>query len=268
MNEDPSSEDFSAPGNGEPPPDRWRRLERITTARNVDDAADELDGFLKPLGIDGFGFGLIWRDGDAVSGALNCARGRMTPLVTAYLENGMANGDPVLRAMLRGERTALWSHYFFNLSRPVESWDRRAEIAALMKALGVEAGATINLNDFGGAYRAVISFTSHPQNGDAGFEAIFNRHGWAVRTASLAFCDLALREGLPSARSFGPTLSNSERLVLEGLVRGQRARDIALSLGKSEHTVRNQIAAAQARLGARTKEQAVAIALRRGLIKL
>jgi DNA-binding CsgD family transcriptional regulator len=62
------------------------------------------------------------------------------------------------------------------------------------------------------------------------------------------------------------TLSSSERLVLAALAEGMRPREIAERLGKSEHTIRNQIVSAQQRLGVRTKEGAIAKALRFGLL--
>ncbi|TVQ55155.1 MAG: hypothetical protein EA355_10540 [Rhodobacteraceae bacterium] len=246
--------------------DNWRDVIAISRADSMEAAADALATCLKAFGVDGFGFGAIWRDGDGVAGARCCARGVMESLVADYLDRRLENRDPLLRALLRGRRAALWSQYYFGSDR-ADGDGASAEIAALFHEHGVTAGATISLNDFGGAYRAVMSLAA-TRTDPACFDAEFVKHECALRAAGVIFCDVALREGLPRLEPGDLVLSNSEKLVMEGLVRGMRARDIASWLGKSEHTVRNQIASAQARLGARTKEQAIAVALRRGLIGL
>ncbi len=63
-----------------------------------------------------------------------------------------------------------------------------------------------------------------------------------------------------------PTLTPRERQVLELLAAGLETHQIARRLGISSHTLRTHIAKAMDKLGARTRPQAVAEALRRRLI--
>jgi len=63
-------------------------------------------------------------------------------------------------------------------------------------------------------------------------------------------------------------LSEREMDVLRRLADGDRNRDIALQLAISEQTVKAHVVRIMAKLGARDRTQAVAIAIRRGLIHL
>lgn len=248
--------------------DHWTLLARLSRATTVREASRCFSAFLDAFGVDGFGLGFVWRDGDSISGDLANASGAMVPLIRAYLQQGLAAGDPGLRDLLDGARLVLWSESLFRDAEPAGAGCRRAEIAALMVAHGVVGGVSLNLNPFGGPYRAVMSLMRTSSPGAESFDEMIRRDGWALRAASLVYSDVVLRGDAPLQDDGAGVLSSSERLVMEGLIRGQRAREIATALGKSEHTIRNQIASAQSRLGARTKEQAVATALRRGLIRV
>lgn len=64
----------------------------------------------------------------------------------------------------------------------------------------------------------------------------------------------------------GEALSERQRAVLQMMTEGMRTAEIASSLGVGEETVRTHIKAAIRKLGATDRTQAVAIALRHGLI--
>ena len=70
----------------------------------------------------------------------------------------------------------------------------------------------------------------------------------------------------PSEKTRKGPLSRRQLRVLELLTEGRRARDIAVTLGLSETTVRNHIRAVLTRLDCHSQLQAVAEARRRGLI--
>lgn len=65
-----------------------------------------------------------------------------------------------------------------------------------------------------------------------------------------------------------PALSPREADVLRGVAAGQTNKAIALSLGISEHTVKFHLGGAMAKLGAASRAEAVASALRLGRISL
>lgn len=67
----------------------------------------------------------------------------------------------------------------------------------------------------------------------------------------------------------GPiTLSPREADVLRGVAAGQTNKAIAVKLGISEHTVKFHLGGAMSKLGAASRAEAVATALRRGLISI
>ncbi len=61
-------------------------------------------------------------------------------------------------------------------------------------------------------------------------------------------------------------LSQREREIVRHLARGETTKEVALSLGISEHTVRKHRENAMAKFGAKTTGQLVALAARRGYI--
>lgn len=75
---------------------------------------------------------------------------------------------------------------------------------------------------------------------------------------------LVRRATAPTSRA--GTVDDGEVAVLELLVEARTTRDIADALCLSEHTVRNRIASAMAKLGVHSRVEAVREAVRRGLI--
>ena len=71
-----------------------------------------------------------------------------------------------------------------------------------------------------------------------------------------------------SKRTDGATLSTREVELLRLLVAGATTGDIAEALFISGHTVRNHIKSVLAKLGAHSRAEAVAIALRRRLVEI
>lgn len=65
-----------------------------------------------------------------------------------------------------------------------------------------------------------------------------------------------------------PTLTPREVEVLRGVAAGQTNKSIALKLNISEHTVKFHLGAAMSKLGAASRAEAVATALRQGLISI
>ena len=82
-------------------------------------------------------------------------------------------------------------------------------------------------------------------------------------TATSALLQQLRGEGLPVE-----TLTTREQQVLQAVAVGQTNKAIAIKLGISDHTVKFHLASAMSKLGAASRAEAVAIALRRGLISL
>ncbi|HKT45784.1 MAG TPA: response regulator transcription factor [Gaiellaceae bacterium] len=126
---------------------------------------------------------------------------------------------------------------------------------------------------------AIAIYTGHPQRAliheamDAGARAVILKDAplGDLRRAldSIAGGDIYLDPAVGGALLLSrdaPKLTERERDVLRLLADGYRTEEIGRRLFISEHTVRAHVAKATTRLGARTRTQAVAIALRSGLI--
>lgn len=81
-------------------------------------------------------------------------------------------------------------------------------------------------------------------------------------TATVALLDQLRGEGVPIV------LSPREADVLRGVAAGQTNKAIAIKLGISEHTVKFHLGGAMTKLGAASRAEAVASAIRRGLISV
>lgn len=64
------------------------------------------------------------------------------------------------------------------------------------------------------------------------------------------------------------TLTTRELQVLQAVALGQTNKAIAIKLGISDHTVKFHLASAMSKLGAASRAEAVAVAMRRGLLSL
>lgn len=80
-----------------------------------------------------------------------------------------------------------------------------------------------------------------------------------------AWLDESIEEAAPRRRM---PLSRKERLVLIEIARGSETDQIAATLYLSPHTVRTHIKNLMRKLSARTRAQAVAIAISEGMIEL
>lgn len=74
--------------------------------------------------------------------------------------------------------------------------------------------------------------------------------------------------GVFSGRRVRPPLDETERRILSRIALGATTKDAAQALGVSEYAVRNRLGRLYRRLGVRTRSEAVAVALSRGLIDL
>jgi DNA-binding NarL/FixJ family response regulator len=120
---------------------------------------------------------------------------------------------------------------------------------ALADALGAGCCGFISK---GGPLADLIHAVKAAANGDAAFPADV--------VAMLA------QLGTQSPAAIGAGLSIRELEVLRALGEGRSTAAIALTLGLSEHTVRNHVSSILTKLDAHTKLQAVVIAARAGLI--
>lgn len=119
----------------------------------------------------------------------------------------------------------------------------------------VTAGVSVPLFRKSRHFRASICVSGRKGEDPAAFETRSASFRPFIRLAGLALFEAVVgRERNLTHRA----ITLSERAVLDGLARGLRVREIAVELGKSERTIRNQIESARLRLDANTTIEAIA----------
>ncbi len=113
--------------------------------------------------------------------------------------------------------------------------------------------------------KAYLLWDASPEEMSAAVQAV--RHGLTVIHSAVA---QPLLDRSPSAapQLAGEPLTARERDVLQLLAQGLPSKTIATRLGISEHTVKFHVGSILAKLGAASRTEAVAAAIRRGLITL
>lgn len=227
-------------------------------------AKTNLEKLIFALGYGGFAFGTLWGDTSELAGEATFCGGNLSELTPDYVSNGLVAVDPLAHALRTAQEPVFWGPYLDFGNAPGAS---RAEkhLHALRSKHGITSGVSIPLEIAAIGCRAALSVSGVAGVSQPAFNEIFKRDGPTLHLAALALgYSLAPLLHPPKAVE----LSVSEKAVLEALGKGLRPREIAVKLGKSEHTVRNQIVSAQRRLDARTKEEALIVAVRMGLITL
>jgi len=88
-------------------------------------------------------------------------------------------------------------------------------------------------------------------------EALLQFHGLPERQRPSLRPSVAARYGLTS----------TERRMLQELTRGKTNAEIAHTLGRTEQSVKNAVACILVKLGARSRGEAVAVAIRNGIVE-
>jgi DNA-binding NarL/FixJ family response regulator len=171
-----------------------------------------------------------------------CRPRQLQGLLAEYPEAivAMVLADADTRRMLRTIRTWPRSPAIIALSDdPAKLWTSASRALGLRAALPLSATA----EELAGAVRAVHAglLVVHPEG------LVPSRTG-----------DTAVASGAP--------LTSREREIVELMADGANNRIIAARLAISRHTVKFHVASILAKLGARSRTEAVAVALRRGIL--
>jgi DNA-binding CsgD family transcriptional regulator len=198
-------------------------------------------------------------EGPAISDiwVISCS-GNLADLVSVYIAGRMVADDPVIRTAARTGAPVRWSEHF-----GANAAGGAARLRAMLQDASIPDGITLPAAPVNGRSRTFLAVSAVSNTAPADFETAY-----AAAEPLLRLAALALGRNPVASKWADAELSNSEILVLSALADGMRPREIAAKLGKSEHTIRNQIVSAQQRLGARTKEQALVTAIRLGLVSL
>ena len=108
--------------------------------------------------------------------------------------------------------------------------------------------------------RAALPLTARPEEIDGAVRAV---HGGLLVLHPEALAPAAVADTVVAT---GAALTAREREILELMAEGAHNRSIATRLAISRHTVKFHVASILAKLGAASRTEAVAVALRRGLL--
>ncbi len=188
--------------------------------------------------------------------------GPLNDAVRDYREAKLNIEDPILRAALAAKASFSASAYFDDPS-PRADGSLLPQVIEIMRDNSVGYTAAIPLVGLRAGFRGVMVVAGETKIGGEHFDEVFARNEWYLRLAAreLGVRALRLADTTPDLR-----LTQSERIALDGLAAGRRPEEIALMTGRSVSTVRHQIESARRRLGAQTVIEAVASAVRLGLL--
>jgi DNA-binding CsgD family transcriptional regulator len=235
--------------------------DRLDAARNIEDAWGVAVQGLAKLGVSWCHYAHVALPGDAQ--ARPAALMRLSTLPEAWRAHHTAMSFWRVDAAVRHCATSLAvmpTGLGFARAAGDTGW---ARMCADAEAIGLGDGLAVPLRGLPGAAYGAFSLITAERG--AGFAAWRRTSGTpAVLIAHLAAQRLMLLAEAEAPRR--PRLSPRERECLLWLVAGLRSDRIAERLGLSRATVDLHLSRARRRLGARTREQAVARALMFGLL--
>lgn len=169
----------------------------------------------------------------------------------AWQADGLAGAELVIADAAVGQIAMFIGQVRQRIGRPVlittESWDRDAALEAVgANAIGVVCKEGLTAESLGVQVRAAL-------------------HGAGVVPPQLL---MSLGSSTDDAAGAGRRsgLTKRERAVLRLIADGRLTREVATELSYSERTVKTVLRDATVKLGARSRSQAVACAVREGLI--
>ncbi|MEM8792872.1 MAG: helix-turn-helix transcriptional regulator [Pseudomonadota bacterium] len=171
------------------------------------------------------------------------AGGDLTAAPDGFLNTKIEPTDPILWESYRSVTPVSWTPYFTN--------DVQMEASGVsgLAARGVTAGASIPIISQHKNCRASLCVSGARNEPPGSLDLRLPAFWPLLRLAGLALLEAGVAEAERSGRTrFTP----SENEVLKALSRGLRVKEVALELGKSERTIRNQIESARVRAGATT----------------
>lgn len=229
----------------------WSLLEELNKIETADETWSRGLETLKTFGVDR----AIWMDASSPSAPMlrsDCPQ----DWLRAYGHDISAGGDPFVTYCLASVgpvRTGIeyLDRYDYLTTR------EKSFIAQASEATGTRSGTSVTTVR-GRAGWNLMSDMSRKE-----FEALFAAHG-----ADVMLCAQMIHVSLAGHTPPAVTLSRRERDCLTYVATGSRMTEIAERLRIAESTVELHLRNARKRLGARTRDEAVARALTSGAIKL
>lgn len=236
---------------------------QIKEARDNSTAFETLSRLLDGFGIDYYGFGSIVGAGDRPTNTLEICHPTFRRITADYQQRELFRNDPGIRLLRQGGSELIASKFY--LTRQGSSLDPAAQVAEMMRAADVQEHICVPILPIRRGVTGYFALGALGETPALELRNTYNRNRTLIYLAALSYLDVHLRD---SGKRDGGLLTRSEVDVLTELARGAAPAEVARARGKSIHTVRQQIASARKRLGARSVAEAVLLARELGEIRL
>jgi LuxR family quorum sensing-dependent transcriptional regulator len=180
--------------------------------------------------------------------------GWSAPWFERYASQNYVRVDPIARRLRSAEAPFVWSEHLAERSLDPDERQVMEEAAAI----GMRDGFCVPLWGLDGR-RAGLSLAAHRVDLSPAERALMQLVAVHAQARIEALAS-------PSPAEPGPRLSPRERECLRWIAAGKTSWEVSSILGLSESTTDGYIAAAARKLGAANRTQAVAEAIRRGII--
>lgn len=202
------------------------------------------------LDLGGYKFCIATPEPDGYRIAAVIAGGDLDAAPEGFLDTKIGPEDPILWESYRTVTPVSWTPYFA---------DRQLmEVSGVSKLAerGVTSGASIPIITHQKACRASLCVSGARHEAPGALDLRLPAFWPLLRLAGLALFEAGMAEAGERQQS---ALTPSEVAVLDALSEGLRIREVAVKLGKSERTIRNQLESARLRIGAATTIEAVVL---------
>ncbi|MGD1923045.1 MAG: hypothetical protein ACFB03_02480 [Paracoccaceae bacterium] len=200
------------------------------------------------LNLGGYKFCIATPEPDGYRILAVIAGGDLNAAPEGFLDTKIGPGDPILWESYRSTTPVSWTPYFADAHlMDLSGVNSLAE-------RGVTSGASIPILSRHQTCRASLCVSGANAEAPGSLDLRLPAFWPLLRLAGLALFEAGIAE---AAQRNGGTLTPSEIVVLAALSEGLRIKEVALKLGKSERTIRNQLESARLRIGAATTIEAV-----------
>ncbi len=176
-----------------------------------------------------------------------------------YWKNSYGEVDPVLHALLRSQRTQVWSQVYANVQT-----EKEKEFVKTSAAYGLADGVTAGSLDPYCGVATFFAFAGGEPDEHARYVKFLDYLGQHLHLALLR----SASKLSPSADACVTTLSPREVTILNWIKDGKTNWEIGQIVGVTERTVRFHIESIFGKLDVSSRTQAVAVAVQHGLPNL
>ncbi|MEM9843654.1 MAG: LuxR C-terminal-related transcriptional regulator [Pseudomonadota bacterium] len=240
-----------------------RDLAEIAVAADSSTAWSLVEKLCADMGFDYSGTGVVGNRTGEISVGLRYGTPFFEHTFREYEKSELHLADPMAFGLLDGARVLNAEDVLGSPPRRLAEGARRMK--DYLKAYSIAGDAALRIDLPGRPYTGYLGVGFKEGQSKTEFRDKLQQNSDVLMVAAAIYTSVALRERNP--KDHAPIVTDREKSVLSLLAQGLTPREIAEQECKSLTTIRNQIASARARLGARSSAHAVALAIELKLIR-